>query len=313
MINLGSLAFTLAALLPVSPPVPRYQHIFVIVDENKDASAIYGNKAAPRINAMAKAYGSATHYDAVAHPSEPNYVALVGGSTFGIRNDGPFTVNAVDAPSLATQLDAARLSWKGYYESMPAPGSLALYKGFYASKHSGFLNFDGVQKASPSYRAQHLVGFDQLQKDAEQNRLPNFALIVPNVCNDMHGIAGVLGVPHDCFMLDRDGLIARGDRAFGAIVGELMNSAAWKSKQNVAIVLTFDEDNGDGSEGGGGRVPAIVITNHGPRGVADSTPYTHYSLLRTIEDAFGLRHLMYAASANDMTRLFAVPHVAAHR
>lgn len=303
MFNIGSLALALAALLPVSPPMPRYQHIFVIVDENKDLSAVIRRKYAPRINAMAQAYGSATHYDGVAHPSEPNYVAIVGGSTFGIRNDGPFTKNAVNAPNLSTQLDSAHLSWKGYYEGIPAPGSLALYSGLYASKHSGFLNFVNVQHAPD--RAQHLVGFDVLKRDAADGRLPAFALIVPNLCNDMHGVFG-LGVPRDCFSMDTDGLIGRGDTAYGQITGLLMNSPVWKSKQNVAIVLVFDEDNGDGTEGGGGRVPAVVVTNHGPRRVVDPTPYTHYSLLRTVEDAFGLGHLQHAAQANDMTPLFAL-------
>jgi phospholipase C len=305
MLALSSLALALAAALPVSPPMPRYQHVFVIVDENKDASVIFGNRHAPRINALARAFGSATHYDAVAHPSEPNYVALVGGSTFGVRNDGPFTTNVVDAPSLATQFDAAHLSWKGYYEGIPSPGSLDVYKGLYAAKHSGFLNYAGVQRAPAAYRAQHLVGFDQLTRDAAEDRLPNFALIVPNLCDDMHGVFG-LGVPHDCFSLDRSGLIARGDKAFGAIVDEIVGSPVWKSKDNVAIVLTFDEDDGDGKEGGGGRVPLLVMTNHGKRGVVDATPYTHYSLLRTIEDAFGLPHLAHAAQANDMTPLFAL-------
>lgn len=304
MFNIASLAFTLAVLLGVSPPMPRYQHIFVIVDENKDASAILDRKVAPRINAMARAYGSATHYDAVAHPSEPNYVAIVGGSTFGIHTDGPFTQNSVDAPSLASQLQAARLTWKGYYESIPSAGSLAFYSGLYASKHSGFLNFASVRREADL--AAHIVGFDRLHEDVVTDRLPNFALIVPNLCDDMHGVFS-LRVPHDCFSLNRNGLIARGDRAFGSIVAELMSSRAWKSKQNVAIVLVFDEDNGDGREGGGGRVPAVVMTNHGPRNVVDPTPYTHYSLLRSIEDAFGLGHLAHAAQANDMTPLFAMP------
>lgn len=299
------LKFCLLALavtvLPMPRAMPRYQHIFVIIDENKDASAILDSRTAPHINAMARAYGFASHYDAVAHPSEPNYVAIVGGSTFGVHDDGPFTKNRVDAPNLSTELDAAHLSWKGYYEDIPAPGSLALYSGFYASKHSGFLNYVNVQR-DPA-RVRHLVGFDALARDAREGTLPNVALIVPDLCNDMHGVFS-LRVPRGCFSLDRGGLIRRGDTAYGAIVKELMASPQWKGRENDAIVLVFDEDDGDGREGGGGRVPCVVITNHGPRGVVDSTPYTHYSLLRTIEDAFGLAPLANAAHAQPMEPLF---------
>ncbi len=289
----------------ISPAaVPRYDHIFVIVDENKDLNRIVGHSPAPAINAMALEYGYASHYDAVAHPSEPNYVALVGGSTFGIHDDGPFTKNAVDAPSLAAQLDAAHLTWKGYYEDIREPGSLATTSGLYASKHSGFLNFTGVQ--NDPQRAEHLVGFDQFERDAATNRLPNFALIVPNLCNDMHGAWGS-NVSSDCWPTNTSALIARGDAAFKTIVDRLMATPVWKSKQNVAIVLVYDEDDSGGTEGGGGRVPAIVMTNHGPRKLVDATPYTHYSLLRTIEDAFGLTPLAHAAEATPMTPLFSTP------
>lgn len=293
-------AITAALLLNGLGPaeVPRYDHVFVIVDENKDVRSILGGRSAPEMNAMANAYGVATHYDAVAHPSEPNYVALVGGSTFGIRDDASFVKNAVDAPNLATQLGAAHLSWKGYYEDIPAPGSLAVSSGLYASKHSGFLNFLDVQR--DPQRAEHLVGFDQLERDAAAGTLPNFALIVPNLCNDMHGVMS-LTVPSDCLTMRSGALIARGDAAFKRIVDTLMQSSAWKSAKNVAIVLTFDENDGSGSEN---RVAAIVMTNHGPRRRSDDTPYTHYSLLRTVEAALGLSYLGNARTALPMTTLF---------
>ncbi len=297
-------ALTAAALFlnGTSPAgVPHYDHIFVIVDENKDLNRVIGAPAAPHITSAAVTYGYASHYDAVAHPSEPNYVAIVGGDTFGIRNDGPFTKNAVDAPNLATQLDTAHLTWKGYYEDIPAPGSLVTYKGLYASKHSGFLNFVDVQR-DPN-RLAHLVGFDQFDRDAADDRLPNFALIVPNLCNDMHGVAAA-GVSSNCWPFRTSALISRGDAAFEDIIERLTATPAWKSTQNVAIVLVFDEDDGGGTEGGGGRVPAIVMTNHGPRHFVDATPYTHYSLLRTIEEAFGLSPLARAGEAVPMTALF---------
>jgi len=287
-----------AAQLSRDNRIPRFAHIFVIVDENKSYERVMDGQNAPTIAALAKQYGSATHFYAETHPSEPNYVAMVGGATFGIADDAPFSTagHTIEAPSLATQLQDAGLSWKGYYESLPAPGSLAVRSGLYASKHSGFLNFRSVQQ-DPK-RSEHLVDFLQLEKDLRGGSIPNFAFIVPNLCNDMHGAIG--NTPFDCWTAA--GLVRRGDREIAAL--------AWSSQANAAIVITFDEDDGGGRQGccgtdprdpsnaGGGHVPTIVITNHGPRRVADPTPYSHYSLLRTIEDAFGIRRYLGRAAGS---------------
>ncbi len=293
MRNIAStLALGLALLAAASPQwsrndfsVPRYTHIFVIIDENKGFGAIVNPTAAPNISALARTYGNATNFFAEAHPSEPNYIALVGGDTFGVSDDGYHTI---DAPNLASQLTKAGLTWKGYYESIPAPGSEAARGGLYAFKHSGFMNFASVRN-DPD-RAAHIVGFDQLESDLASGALPSFALIVPNLCNDMHGAPGC---PDDAQ------LIRRGDVVIGNLVRKIQATKAWDSTDNVAIVITFDESENK-TEAGGGHIPTIVVTNHGPRGMSDNAAYNHYSLLRTIEDAFGLRqYLGHAAQPDD--------------
>ena len=331
-------------------PIPAYSHIVVIVEENKDFSQIMNPAVAPNIARLACENGSADDFFGEVHPSEANYLALLGGDTFGIHDDDAFhcapgstaahcdhaaepgyVSHTIDGPHLGDQLRAKGLAWKGYYESIPAPGSLAVLAGdrrvgkgaglnaLYASKHSGFVNFRDVQNDAD--RASLLVGFDQLDADISADRLPSFALVVPNQCNEMHGLSGD-GVPADCDHRHVPQLIGRGDRVIGELVGKLQSTAAWRSRENMAIVITFDEGF-SGSKGGccgvtpgapsnygGGHIPTIVITNHGPRGVKDSTPYNHYSLLRTIEDAFGVKeHLRRADDTADgvtsMTPLFA--------
>jgi phospholipase C len=330
-------------------PVPRYAHVFVIVEENKNLDQIMDPAAAPNISALGGAHGVATNFYGEVHPSEANYVALLGGDTFGIHDDDGFTCRAGDkdpfcggstdpgyvdhtvrAPHLGMQLEAAGLSWKGYYENLPTPGALvftasipALDDGtrktaLYASKHTGFLNFAQVQ--NDPKRAQKIVGFDQLDRDLASGRLPNFALIVPNQCNEMHGLSGAK-VPYDCAHTAQ--LIRQGDKVAGELVRRIQATRAWRSEANFAIVITFDEGSGHTREGccavtpdapsnfGGGHIPTIVITNHGPRGVKDATAYNHYSLLRTIEDAFGLKaHLRHAGDGAQgvvsMAPLFAV-------
>jgi hypothetical protein len=330
--------------------VPRYSHILVIIDENKDYSQILDPAAAPNFSNLAATYGNATRFYAEVHPSEANYVALLGGDTFGIHDDDGFYCrpgsvrpmcdgaaaagyadHTVRAAHLGDQLSAAGLSWKGYYESLPEPGSLAVTAGdprydngtrktaLYASKHSGFMNFADVQN-DPD-RAERIVGFDQLDRDLRSGSIPAFAVVVPNQCNDMHGLHGA-GVPADCDGDNKAGLIRRGDAFAEQLVDQIEKSPVWSAPDNVAIVITFDEGAGKSREGccgvtpaaasnfGGGHIPTIVITNHGARGVSDDTPYSHYSLLRTIEDAYGLTgHLGHAADAGvqPMRKLFSVP------
>jgi hypothetical protein len=340
-----------ASAAPRLEGIPRYDHVLVIVEENKDYSQILDPAAAPNIAALAKRYGNATQFFGEVHPSEANYVALLGGDTFGIHDDDAYYCTAgstrllcdgaaapgyvdhtVHAPHLGSQLMASGLTWKGYYESLPEPGSLAVIASdpafdngtrktaLYASKHSGFMNFADVQ-ADPR-RAELIVGFDQLDRDLKSGALPAFALVVPNQCNEMHGLHGP-AVPADCDGDNKAALIRRGDAFTGELVRRIQATAMWKASGNVAIIITFDEGAGKTREGccgvtpdavsnfGGGHIPTLVITNHGPRGLSDPTPYNHYSLLRTLEDAFGVPdHLGHAADSGKgvqpMTRLFAV-------
>ena len=339
------------------PAVPHYAHIVLIIEENHTADQIIGNATAPNINRLAKTYGYASEFYAERHPSEPNYVAMLGGNTFGISDDDAFYCkpglkdwacpesgrlgyvdHTISSPSVADQLTQHGLSWKGYFEDLPAPGSLA-YRwpspkepvpgkpdALYASKHNGFVNFKSVQ--GDPLRASHLVGFDALVKDLALATFPAYSWIVPDQCDDMHGMSGDY-VPADCEKGNSKGLVARGDATIGKLTATLMQSAAWKSADNMAIVITFDENDDDrpgrhpagccGSgpsdpdNPGGGWIPTIVITNHGPRGFVDPTPYNHYSLLRTTEAALGIT--TYLGHANDtakgvtvMAPLFAVGH-----
>jgi hypothetical protein len=351
-----ALALGLASAALAAPDrdaaVPRYAHIIVIVEENKNYEQILDPAAAPNIAGLAARYGDASQFFGEVHPSEANYVALLGGDTFGIHDDdgyychagltdpacagaaGPgYVDHTVRAPGLGDQLAAAGLTWKGYYENLPAPGSLAVIASdpafdagtrktaLYAAKHSGFINFWNVQH--DPHRAERIVSFGQLDADLAADRLPNFALIVPNQCNEMHGLSGP-NIPPDCSGHNPAALIARGDKVAGGLVARLQATKAWRSPENMAIVITFDEGAGKTREGccgvtpdaasnfGGGHIPTIVITNHGPHGLKDATPYNHYSLLRTIEDAFGIReHLGYAAASDKgvvaMAPLFAAP------
>ena len=354
----GCIALVPGARAAAPSVTPRYDHIFVIIEENRSYSEIIGAQSiAPNINRLAEQFGQATEFYAEVHPSEANYVAMLGGDTFGIHDDdayyckprmqdewcpksksADYVDHTVTAPSLVDQLDSHELTWKAYLESIPEPGSAAarwptldkpvegIPAEIYAVKHNGFMTFKRVQ--DDPYRAAKIVGFDALEKDLASGNLPSYAHIVPNQCNDMHGRDQGPNIPADCNKSNPAGLIKRGDRVVGELVGKLMRSKAWSAPGNTAIVITFDEngkvERGDGAQGccgydpasranfGGGRIPTIVITNHGPRGLKDPTPYNHYSLLRTTESAFGIsERLSHAgdekAGVLDMNPLFAAP------
>jgi hypothetical protein len=319
--------------------IPRYQHIVEIMMENTSYSTIIGNPLAPNLNALASEYGLATNYWGVTHPSEPNYVANVGGSFFGIQDDNQFyctpdlastdpncagtTVDhTVTAQSLAGQLTAAGLTWRGYFQSVPPVPPTGVIKtgpdangpytfkspsnsvALYASKHNPFVNFTDSQDALAN-----MVPDTQLSTDLAAGHLADYSLIVPDQCHDMHGTGG-------CG--DTNGLISAGDSYVRDTVRAIMASKVWQEGRN-AIVITWDEDDFSdegqpgtgccGADPGGGHVVTIVITNkvnHYP--ITDNTPYNHYSLLLSIEDAFRLPCLEHACDAaagvRPMTPLF---------
>jgi hypothetical protein len=136
--------------------------------------------------------------------------------------------------------------------------------------------------------------------------LPNFSLVVPDQCHDMHGTGSCS---------DTSSLIAAGDTYVGNTVAAITGSKAWREGRN-AIVVTWDEDDFSdqgqpgtgccGADPGGGHVATIVITNKGAFPLTDGTAYNHYSLLRSYEDAFGLPYLAHAGdpAVTSMTPLF---------
>ncbi len=308
--------------------IPHYQHIIEIMMENTSYATIISNPLAPRINVLANKYGLATNYFGVTHPSEPNYLANIAGDYFGIQDDNAFyctpalagtdancagtTVNhTIEAPTLADQLTAAGMTWKGYFQNlppMPPPGQLITsgpnangpytFKwpnatdALYASKHNPFLNFTGTQAALAN-----MVPDTQLFADLAHNSLPNFGFVVPDQCHDMHGTA---------ICSDTNGLISTGDTYVGNLVDAIMASEAWEHGRN-AIVITWDEDDyadqGQpgtgccGADPGGGHVVTIVITSKSDQHITDGTAYNHYSLLKTLEAAFRLPPLAHAGDA----------------
>lgn len=248
--------------------MPAFSHVFVIVMENQEYGAIIGNASAPYINRLATTYGLGTQYYAVGHPSLPNYLALAAGSTFGITTDCQTCY--VNSPNLADQIEASGRTWKAYMEGMPSPCLIgSAYP--YAQKHNPWIYFDDIRTNAARCQS-HVVPFTQFGTDLASGNAPNFVWITPNMCNDMH----------DCS-------VSSGDAWLAQQVPAILNSAAWRS--GGVLFIMWDE--GTSSAGccttaAGGRVAMLVVSPLAKAGYQSTVPETHYSWLRTIEDAWRL-------------------------
>jgi hypothetical protein len=249
--------------------------------ENRSYGAVVGSPAAPYLNDLIAHGALATNYDAVSHPSQPNYLALFAGSTFGIHDDANHDLSA---RNLADQLEAHGKTWHVYAQDLPAPCSTVAYAqggvdlvgapGQYARKHEPAISFTDIA-GDPARCANvtRLASFDPAAADYE--------LIVPNQTNDMH-----------------DGTTAQGDAFLRAFVPRITRSAAFA---NSLLVITFDE--GTSLTGGGGHVMTMLVSPRLTPGTRSAVRHDHYSLLRTIENAWGLGCLADSCRANDLSEL----------
>ncbi len=252
--------------------------------ENEETTSIIGNASAPYINSLARNYGLAASYYAVSHPSLPNYLALTAGSTFGIASD--CTGCYISATNIADQVEAGGRSWKAYMESMPS--SCFIGDSYpYMQKHNPFIYYDDI-RTNAARCSSHVVPLTQLSTDLSAGTAPNFAWITPNMCNDMH----------DCS-------IATGDGWLSNFVPSILASSAFQN--GGVLFLTWDEGSSSAGCCGnawGGQVASVVIAPNSIVGLRSLTTETHYSLLRTIEDAWGLASLGEAGNATAMREYF---------
>jgi hypothetical protein len=259
------------ARLAAGPPA----HIAVILMENEEYGDIIGSSATPFINHLAKRYALATAMYAISHPSLPNYLALTGGSAFGINSD--CTDCSVGASSIADQLDRGHVTWKAYMEDLPRPCFTGSDAGQYAKKHDPFVYFTRIVK--DGVRCRHVVPLTQLTRDEQTHALPRFIWITPNLCHDMH----------DCDP-------ATGDRFLARLVPQVLRMLG----RNGLLILTWDEgssDNGCCRLAAGGHVATILAGPAARAGARTKKPVDHYSVLQTIEDLLRLPRLRGAACA----------------
>lgn len=259
--------------------MPDFRHVFLLVMENREYGSIVGDSSAPYINSLIVRYGLATAYTAVAHPSEPNYLALFSGSTQGVTDDA---VHDLGGTNLADQLEAHGRTWRVFAQNVPqgcstgaAAAGGADGSGTYARKHEPAISFSDIR--TNAARCGQITDFSHFDPSAA-----DFELIVPNMCNDMH----------DC-------PVSSGDTFLRSFVPRIIDSPAFADS---VLFITWDEGSTD--IGGGGHVATIVVSPLVAAGTVSTIPHSHYSLLRTIEDAWGFDCLGHACAADDLAEFF---------
>jgi acid phosphatase len=254
-------------------PATAVDHVFVIVMENHAYRQVWNNSATPYTTSLANANARAANYFAISHPSLPNYLELFAGSNHGITiNCDPSSTCHSNATNLADNLEAAGLTWKGYFEDMPAACHLTDSAG-YRAHHNPFIYFDNIRTDAARCGAK-VVNYRALSGDlATAASTPTYSMIVPNNCHNTH----------DCS-------VATGDAWLAANVPPLLTSPACVA-DSCLVVITWDED--DGSQG---NHVLTVFAGSAARSAQISTArYDHFSLLRTFEDLLGVT----SQTAND--------------
>jgi acid phosphatase len=254
--------------------LPRPDHVLVVVFENKASEQIVGSPQAPFLTALAHQGANLTDAHGETHPSQPNYLALFSGSTHGVTDDAcPQALG--DGPTLATQLGAAGLHFTGFSEGLPAPGFTGCSSpdGRYARRHNPWVDFTSTPPAANA-------PLSALPTD--YTALPTVGIVVPDLCHDMH----------DC-------PVATGD-AWAR--DHLAGYVQWARSHDSLLVVTFDEDDDRAQN----HIATVLVGPMvRPGDVGGHTDHT--TLLRTIEDMYGLPALGEAAHTAPLTGLWQQP------
>jgi phosphatidylinositol-3-phosphatase len=375
----AALAMVAGAVVAVSNPAPagaaqaapKPQHVFIIVLENEGYSVTFGkNSPAVYLKQLAGQGALLPNYYGIGHNSLDNYIAMVSGqgpnpvtqedcqkyvdfqqkgTAANGQAVGTGCIYPAGVATLANQLAAKQLTWKGYMEDMgndpgrerascgqpvgvdPDSTQQAKIGDQYAARHNPFVYFHSIVDDAPGCAA-HVVNFSALAADLKDiSTTPNFAFITPNLCNDGHDPTEGKKACVD----DKPGGLVSVDQFLKDTVPAILASAAFR--QDGLLIVTFDEsdldygknpttgketikgdasaccgeqrgpniapgstvfgtpDHGPGIFGpGGGRTGAVLVSPYIKPGTVSKMPYNHYSMLRSIEDFFGLGHLGYA-------------------
>ncbi len=290
----------------VDAPPNRIRTVFVIPLENKDDVNVYGNVTdAPYINGLFANANHATNFkdELPSLDSEPHYVWMEAGTnafsdhTFTTDNDASPSNSTSSTEHLVTQLEAAGVPWTSYQEDMtegecPIASSSIASSGQYAAKHDPFVFFQDVAGSPPSKTSARCIAhhkpYAKLAADLAGGQLRGFVFVTPNLCHDMHGALTCASG----FSSAKN--VKAGDTWLST---ELPAIIAYARDNDGVIFLVWDEGSSSST------MPFVALGSRVVTGVS-TTMYTHSSLLKTIEELFGVPVLPAVATANDFADMF---------
>lgn len=270
--------------LSIAQTMPRPDHIILIIEENQPNALVLGSSSAPYINALAHDSDAVTFtkFYALEHPSQPDYLDLFSGGNQGVLDDNlpanyPFTT-----PNMAYELLHHGYSFVTYSQDLPSIGfdGVSSSVGSYARKHNPVTNWVGTgANQVPDTVNQPFTAFP-----TDYSKLPTVSYVVPNEDSDMHNGS----------IFSNPSTITIGDFWMHEHLDSLLK---WIKNNNALFIYTFDEDDGFQNN----NIPTIF---YGPmvKGGSCTTQYNLYSILRTIEDMYGIsEHAGGAATATPIT------------
>ncbi len=265
--------------------------VFLVLMENQDWASVISNKYCPYINSTllpASSYARQYYSPPSLHPSEANYLWLMAGTNFGIRDDQLPSVNHQSSTNTLFQLlDRRGISWKCYAEEVTGTNVPAVNTGQFVARHVPFVFFDSV-RTNLAYSTNHIRPFEELASDLANESVPRFCFLAPNLTNDMHNLSP--GSPS---------AMKQGDDWLARVFPNIFSSSAYTN--DGAVFLTWDE----GANDTDGPIGMIVLS---PRakggGYHNDVFYTHGSTLRTLQDIFEVKPYLgdaaYAAGLGDL-------------
>jgi phosphatidylinositol-3-phosphatase len=280
----------------------RLQTVFVIMMENHSWSTIKGSDKAPYINSLLPLGGHAEQYSTPPgnHPSELNYIWLESGGSLGITTDDPPAKNHQGTTDhLVTLLDKAGVTWKAYVEEISGTDCPLTDSGEFVTRHTPMLFFDDVTGNDPTSAncKAHVRPYTELAADLTGNKLARYSFITPNLCDDMHGLTVSCGTAN----FDE---VAAGDTWLTNEVPKILASDAYK-KNGVLFIVWDEGDEGLIGTASDGPIPFIVLSPKAKAGFASQTKLTHSSMLRSVQEIFGLAPLLRdAQNATNLAEFF---------
>lgn len=256
------------------------------MEENKDYAELIGpNSQAPYINSLVKQGVLFSNSHGVTHPSQPNYLDLFSGSDQGVNGDACSSSTVYPAPDLGGQLISSGLSFAGYSESMPSAGYKSCYDtpttfgSVYARKHNPWANFSDVSGPATN------LTFSSFPTTADGfSKLPTVSFVIPNLQNDMH-----------------DGSIQQGDSWLQQNMDAYIT---WATTHNSLLILTCDESDLNSGGANTNQIVTLFVGQHVQAGITNNTNISHFNVLRTLEDMYGLTPANNAATATDITGIW---------